>query len=216
MTKDNKATGRRLKECITLRNMQNTELCRKVKRKYGIEISRQNISNYFTGTPISEDKIKMFSEALNIYNGYLLGDDNFLCGSYAEYIEYKELMDDPAFNKFDKLLSYADIHISSQKDIVNDGILYSAAYTKGKNRNWKSFTSEDAENFIELVSEKIRELFDSYISYDDPPLGNSIEAWTDFLYWHPSFLDREENQYYLSKEEIAEIKKNTGASDRTE
>lgn len=209
--------GERLTEVMSLKPIDRTQLRKLLENDYSYPISRQNFAKYQDGDNwMPEDFIEKVSEILDIDKGYLLGNDNCFTKTYAEYIDYMQLMEDSTFSTFDRLLSYADIHISSEKDIVSDGILYSASYTKGKKRNCKEFASEDAELFIKLASEKIKELFDNYISYDNPPLGNSIEAWTDFLYWHPSFFDREENQYYLSKEEIAEIKKNTENSDRTE
>lgn len=79
--------GNRLKELLDLKYMKQADLIRKVERQTGIKISRGLMSYYANGERSLPHKFaEIFSSILETKIGYLLGDDNFECNSYDEYV----------------------------------------------------------------------------------------------------------------------------------
>lgn len=79
----------RLRELMQLRKVKQADLIRYVNKKTGFNsLANSNMSNYANPTGkrgMTREHIMLFSEYMDTMPGYLFGDDNYKCKSYAEY-----------------------------------------------------------------------------------------------------------------------------------
>lgn len=179
--KNNQLIGKRIKECLTLRNMKQADLLRILDKKNST-VSKQNLSGTINrGTPLADDKIITIAEILDIYPDYLLGAHP-LCESYAEYKELNKLENDPNFRKYKKKLDQTNLFLSSSMSDNSLSLEYTITDTVTNMR--KEFSINDIELFYSRIIEAIRGLFNDYRDkfpddFSDP------EEWIKYFSWHP-------------------------------
>lgn len=187
--------GRRLTELMNMCGIGSTELARRITG-----YSKQTIYKYQKAVnSMPQEFIDKISDTLGIDKGYLSGEDRFACADYDEYMHSKKLVSDSDYNKYYSLFNSADLNLSSDMD--NDSIEYHLSDKKDKKPTPKSFTADDMAHFYNMAVRLIRNLYNEYLSYDQPPQGKSANAWAAFMKWHPSYDLTE----YLSNSEIKKV-----------
>lgn len=122
-----KMIARRLQELLKLRNMTQSELLRKSAEYDPCPMTRQQLSQIIHAKrSLVPYHANIFSSALEIEPGYLLGSDDFRASDYSEFVDfygsgYKKT--DAAFRKYDYLLNmigYKVIGMTQINDTVID------------------------------------------------------------------------------------------------
>ena len=179
----------RLKECMKAKQVTQAELIRRYEKKTEMRLYRQNLSSFLNGgRGISDYELNVFAEILNIYPEFLLGDQP-MCETYAEYKEYKHLLDkDPAFGKFNRVFFPAGLLLTATTDDYSDNgsLIYSLGLPKGK---FKHFTEKEMQAFYDGVLKMIRNLFEGYTTEEDIYSCQDPEQFKKFLEWH-SYLEQ--------------------------
>ena len=103
-------TATRLRELIDLKNVKQVDLIKYVNNKTGVNSLKGSTMSHYLNTKgkrsLPYEHAMLFSEYLEVLPGYLLGDDNFTCNSYAEYLQALSIIhkdDDNYFNLFNIL-----------------------------------------------------------------------------------------------------------------
>lgn len=114
--------GRRLSDCMKLRNMIAADLRRAAESISGEKIPSSYISQVLKGTRgLSTERAILFAKALKIKAGYLLADDDFFAKSYEEYCSDSNLS--AVARRLTILLEPTDYYlkgISSVGDVITD------------------------------------------------------------------------------------------------
>lgn len=144
-----KIQGKRLQECREKKKLSRPQLAKK------ISFSENTIKKWETGERPNglKDNIPVLANTLEVYEGYLSGDDNFQCEDYSEYLEYKQL-DFADINKYMQIL-FPALLISASTD---SNLIEYAATLKEDIQTKKRFTVEEMEIFYKSILEKLKEI----------------------------------------------------------
>lgn len=153
----NKAVGNRLSELLEANRMSQADLRRKAKRLSGIEIPSSHVSLICNGKRrLPHAYAEMFSSILKAPLGYLLGDDNFECNTYAEYLEkekntseFKGELED--MSKYDYLINPLGYYVTGA--LFNK--LTPVSYTVEHRKAVALIPAEEMDAFIKDVNEYI-------------------------------------------------------------
>lgn len=106
-------SAKRLNEVMQLKGMDRTAIRRILSEKYNYPIERQTYDKYQKGiNSMPPVFMKYVSEILEIYEGYLLGDDNFENFDYGVYC----LVKDPVLSEYEKLFSSFNLNLGVYDD----------------------------------------------------------------------------------------------------
>lgn len=115
--RDRKVISKRLKELLDRCNCSQARLLRKVERMDGgLKMTSAQLSQIVNGKrTLMPDFAKLFSKALDIEPGYLLGADNYYALNYDDYLERYGLAheremqrDSQRFEKYDSVFELID------------------------------------------------------------------------------------------------------------
>lgn len=172
--------GLRLKECRNAKGYSRTQLGNK------LGASMETIKKYETGERKglnNPETLTQLAEYLNVEKGYLSGDDNFVCESYTEYLEYKQL-ETAHLKKYMQIL-FPTLLISATTN--NDLIEYSATLKEDLKMR-KEFSAEDMDAFYNVVFEKLKAIIrDTFFDYQDDNYS-TLEEFERYIKWHPDKL----------------------------
>lgn len=153
----NKAVGDRLSELLKVNNMTQADLRRKAARISGIEIPSSHLSFIINGKrSLSHVYADIFASVLKAPLGYLLGDDNFECKTYAEYLEkeknYSEFQHElEDMNKYEYLIYPLGYHVSEGTFKA----LTPVSYTVRHRKSTAEIPAEEMDAFLKDVNEYI-------------------------------------------------------------
>lgn len=187
-TEKHKIIGQRLGECIREKGITQATIIKEMELR-GMSLLKQNLSSTIrSGRQISEKYLLAIAEILNVHSGYLIGDDDFICKTYSEYMDFKNLFSDPNFTKYHNAIKYAGFAMSA--NLAGEEIEYYVTRLAEKPPTSKEFSATSMELFYKRIIKAINDLFDDYMDKEPVRTGDLSEYFdrlNTFLKWHPDF-----------------------------
>lgn len=140
----------------------------------GSNVDKGMISMYINGKKnISPTNIELFSDILDADAGYLSGDDDLVCNSYAEYLNMKSISTMKNSDKYFHLFRYTGLMLGADNGtIIVDGSIplkvddghYMLTKKEDQRRITKFFTPDEMEKYYQDTMKYIVDYFDSFES----------------------------------------------------
>ena len=218
--------GERLDEVMRIKGYKQAELIREADPYGELPFSRTHLSDVINGRrPLPEYVVYAFSNILSIMPGYLLGDDQFKCESYADYEAavkdaFKYIESNRQYKKYEYLLDplgYTIVSFSELKDGCGEyGVSYDNAFAQIPRLEMENLEA-DVKAYISMRMDKLMEKYGP-IQIDGSTalvfyrsMGRSVHAKTgctpnkEYIIIINSKLSNEQKDKVL-KQEIERIK----------
>ena len=190
MKRDNTQTGARLRECIELQGLRPATVLKKAEEIMrreninGVSIPSSHMSAYMNGTKsLPEEKAKILAKALNIPEGYLLGDDGFLCDDFDQYMKeiypFKTEKLGPVFTLF-KSAGFLPCAGANGWDGSLD---YSIT---DKEMRVFRFSDKEMYHLYDVIVQTISDYLSDFVTLEDLKITD-MDQIDRFEKWHPDF-----------------------------
>ena len=173
-TKYKAIASKRLNEIMNAKGMSRTTIRKILEGEYDYPVLRQTFDKYQKSiNSMPREFTDKVSEILGVDPGYLAGNDNFVCGSYGEYLDHNNLLSDPDFIKYDRVLTAAGLILMSSIDDKDQSIEYSIYDRNESASQSRRFTAEGMKRLYKKIQTTI---LDVYHKYPDDMKGGDADG----------------------------------------